>query len=125
MEFLNYQKSVIEGYYIGYVAISFRAQNPSVDSFLAFVLNSQYDNWFRRVSGISKGHGLCIRNIKLTSKNPSVMGDFLVYKCKIDYINNNFESDIETDLFWLYVHKKFDVEDILKYIEENKENWKP
>lgn len=124
MEFLNYDKSVIERYYIGYAAISFRIQNPSDDSFLAFVLNSEYDGWFRRVAGNSKGHGLCIKNLKISGKNPSVMGDFLVYKCKIDYIDSNDETKI-TDLFWLYVHKKFDIEDILEYIEENKHNWRP
>lgn len=123
MSYLDYTKSVNEKYYLGYCAISFRDQSPNGNSHRTFVLNSKGDGWFRRTSGPGDGYGLCINDLKITSSKPNKMGDFNVYKCVINYINWNEEE--ARDFFWLYVHKNFELEEILEYIEENKHNWRP
>lgn len=124
MKFLDYKETVGK-YYLGYASLSFRTTNFQSDIHKAFVLNSKGDGWFRKDNGIADGYGLCINRIKITSKTVRDIGAYLVYKCKIEYTGNDDEQTPETDLFWLYVHKNFEVEEILEYIKENKDKWYP
>ena len=126
MSILDYSKSVTERHYAGYASISFRQNNdPAYDIHRVFVLNSHNDGWFRRdkQSGIMSGVGIAINSIKITSRNPQYLGNYVAHKCKIDYINN--EEEQTSDIFWLYVHKNFTLEEVIKYIEDNQENWYP
>jgi hypothetical protein len=122
MGILDYNETVGK-HYLGYASISFRTTNFQSDTHKAFVLNSKNDGWFRKDNGIADGFGLCINEIKITSKTVQDMGSYLVYKCKIEY--TDWEEYPETDLFWLYVHKNFELEEIMEYISENKEKWYP
>lgn len=128
MSFTNYKKSVSERLYLGYASISFRDNTPNMNSHRAFVLNSKGDGWFRRddKDSVSDGYGLVINEIKVTTRtNPIVMGNYNVYKCVITYVDWSWEAEEKKDFFWIYIHKNFDLSEILDYIEENKENWYP
>jgi hypothetical protein len=123
---LNYHTTSKKAYTIGYVAIGFRTDKVGYDINKAnFILNSKCDGWFRKDEGIANGYGLCINTIKITSSNPILVGDFLAYKAKIEYTNNDFEPKEERDFFWVYVHKQFDIKEVLDYIEEHKHEWHP
>lgn len=116
----------IHNHYIGYVAITYRStNNPSLDlvSCHPYILNSKHDGWFRKNEGLADGYGLCINNVKITSRKPMVIGDFLAYKVAIDFTNNDEIDD--NDIFWLYVENKFDIKDVMEYIEKTKDNWYP
>lgn len=124
--FLDYNQS--GSYCIGFASIAYRnCENPSANCHKAFVANSYGDGWFRipRGEGLSEGYGLCIRELKITSKNCFYMGDFIAYKAIITYINPNDEYMLETDKFWIFVHKDFDVLSVLEYIEQTKMQWTP
>jgi hypothetical protein len=109
----------------GYASIGFRTADAGyVINHDNFILNSKNDGWFRKDYGIAKGHGLCINDIKITSRVPILVGDFICYKAVIQYTNNDFEPKEETDKFWVIVHKRFDIKDVMEYIQENKENWR-
>jgi hypothetical protein len=114
-------------YACGFVSIAFRKHtDPSYDiNFGSYILNSGSDGWFRKdnENGVSSRHGLCIDHIKITGRNPAWVGDFLAYKCVIEY--TTAEETQTHDLFWLYVHKEFSVETVLAYIEEHKGDWTP
>ena len=128
MEFTNYKKAVSNRSYLGYAAISFRDADPNRNSHRAFVLNSKDDGWFRRDdnNSIADGFGLAINEIKVTTRTaPVKMGNFNVYKVIIDYTDWSWEAKEERDFFWLYVHENFELKEILDYINENKENWRP
>lgn len=126
MEFLNYNKSKQDRSCIGYASIAFRTEESYQTScYKSFILNSKNDGWFRKDEGIADGFGLCINEFKITSHKPVTMGAFNVYKCKINYTDWAYDSEIQNDFFWLYVHENFDLEEIINYINENKESWYP
>ena len=132
-----YEGRYVHKYCNSFVAIGFRTDKINYDiNKDNFILNSKYDGWFRKAEGIANGHGLCINSIKITNRNKHYhngeptwvgehIGDFKCYKAEIQYTNNDFEPKEETDKFWVIVHKKFDIKDVLEYIEQNKENWYP
>lgn len=118
---------------IGYAAIQFR--NEAHDSVnwpngcrSWYVLNGLDDGWFRCNDGyIAHGYGLAINSFKVTSHKSEIFGAGRVYKAKMEYTmeytNNREEED--SALVWLFVHEDTTLEDVLKYIEENKANWYP
>ena len=127
-QIIDYAKARNEyRYCCGFVSIAFRKHlEPRDDiNYGSYILNSGSDGWFRKDhdNGASSGHGLCIDQIKITGRNPAWVGDFLAYKCKIEY--TTAEESPASDFFWLYIHKEFNIEDVLKYIEEHKGEWKP
>ena len=114
----------------GYIAIGFRTDKAYYDiNKTNFELDSKLDGWFRKNEGRANGYGLCINYIKITNRkkhyqngNPNwvgeSVGDFLCYKAEIDYTTNDFEPSDEIDKFWIFVHKQFDIEDVLEYIQK-------
>ena len=127
LTFTDYNAACQQRYACGYVSIGFRKHtNPAYDiNFGNYVLNSCGDGWFRKNkdNGISSRHGLCIDKFKLTSKNPTYVGDFRAYKCVIEY--TTAEETPDAGFFWLFVHMHYAIEDVVKYIEEHKHQWSP
>ena len=125
-DFADYKQSVRDSYYIGYVSLSFRySNNPMKDMYENFILNSYDDTWFRRVNGDTKGYGLAIQEIKVTSKNTVTMGDYICYKVKINHIDWYDDEYIKMDYMWLMIHKDWDLEEVMCYIKNNMSKWKP
>ena len=126
-DFTHYHQSRREGYCIGYVSLTFRQDNTpirDVNCGNPFILNNHDDTWFRRTEGISKGYGLCIKNVKVTANAPKTMGDFNCYKVKVDYIGWNSEN-LLSEFMWLTIHEDFSLNSVLEYIDKHKENWIP
>ena len=121
-------KSTVGKYCNGYVGISFRTDKPEYDiNKNNFILNSKFDGWFRKDSyaGVADGYGLMIRNIKITSRKPVLVGDFICHKAEIIYESNDFESSLVIDKFWVFVHKEFDIADVVEYIDSHINEWQP
>ena len=115
-------------YYMGWVAIGFRkSNNPGRDIMngLTFGLNSKNDGWFRKTEGHANGYGLPLTSFKITSRSPVVLGDYYVYKAIGTYISFEDDETIERDNFWLFIHKDYELSDVLTYIEKNNKNWRP
>lgn len=127
MSFTNYPQSQIERYSNGFVSIAFRDKESEKYAINKsnFVCNSFNDTWFRKTEGVTKGYGLMIRDINITSTKTLYVGDFKAYKCTIKYEDNTCEWKIDTDKFWLFVHERFKLEDVLAYIETHKNSWIP
>jgi hypothetical protein len=114
-------------YCSGYVFIAYREEDEPASYAINkynYKLNSKCDGWFRKIGGVSNGYGLAINSIKITSRQPQLIGDFLTYKCTIQHIDCDTEEAI-TDKFWLFVHRHFNVEEVLDYIEQNQHKWYP
>lgn len=119
-------KNPAHRYCNGYISIGFRSKDADYDiNKDNFVLDGGNDGWFRKIDGIAKGYGLAINELKVTSKQFWVVGDFYCFKAKIAYTNWNWNPEDETGLVWVFVHKAFEIEEVLEYIEENKEGWYP
>lgn len=126
MSILDYHKSVNAGHYAGYASISYRINiDPAYDIHTPFVLNSCGDGWFRKDkhAGVTAGCGLCINSIKITGRIHKHLGKYTALKCIIDFTDYNEEP--ATDKFWLFVHDDYTVEEVLQYIEDNKDKWVP
>lgn len=124
---------------IGFAAIGFRG-TESADYAINqnnFYLNAAGDGWFRKdkYAGIASGYGLMIRNIKITNRKkhyhngePSFVGqeigNFVAYKASIIYETNDFESEVVEDKFWVFVHKQFDIKDVVEYIDTHINEWR-
>ena len=113
---------------IGFAAIQYRneaCQNTKLASMVRsfYVLNGRCDSWFRVNDKYSpaNGYGICLRTIKITGRNPINYGSGMLYKAAITYINDHEQDDSAP--IWLFVHNKTTLEDVLAYIEENKNNW--
>jgi hypothetical protein len=125
----EYGKSQLDRSALGYASISFRkTTNPANpdELYTGYICNSHGDGWFRKEksNSITSGYGLAINDVKVTSRKPIAIGkNFLAYKAKIEYINN--EEQVETDMFWIYVHNSHTIEDVLNYIEDHQEEWYP
>ena len=112
------------GYYWGYAAIEYR-ETP----YKEFILNQGcLDGWFRREKdflGISLG--LCLKSLKITGKRPIRRGNHLMYKCIAqirDYDSDyNYIGD-KSEKMNLFVHDETSLKNILRYIDENNNNWR-
>ncbi|NCQ52030.1 hypothetical protein GW796_09075 [archaeon] len=112
---------------IGYAAIAFRENNDYVKALnvdFPFILNSKNDTWFRKIEGKAKGYGLAIKDVKITSRKPMTMGNFDIYKASIKYIDDKTEEE-NIDNFWISVHNKFSIDDVINYIDKHKNKWVP
>jgi hypothetical protein len=112
------------GLYLGAAAISL-TRDVSIPE---FILNGTGDGWFRRIEGNSKGYGLAIRSIKLTSKKDTLSGEntnYSRYLVKVAYVDFNDDEKMETANGWLWVYNNFTLEEVLKYIDEHKAKWVP
>lgn len=118
----DYNQSLIEKRYLGVAAINFRNDNPNVDSWNSFILNSMNDGWFRRIEGNSKGYGLQIQSLKITGKIPIEWPCYYVYKGKIKYLD--FSNEIKFGKVWVFLDKNFNPNDLINYIDQNKCKWK-
>jgi len=89
----------------GWVSIGFRKSNdPSYEFVNPFVLNVEGDGWFRKPkdAGISAGYGLCINDIKITTrKEGTLVGSYIAYKAIIKYTTSDFEAEEAEDKFFL------------------------
>jgi hypothetical protein len=122
--FLDYNRSF--PYCNGWVFIAFRDKKKVsyVINEDNFVLNSYGDGWFRKAKGTRWPYiGLCIKDIKITSRTPILIGDFICHKCECNYID--YQEDHCKDKFWLFIHKKFELKDVLEYIETYSKEWRP
>jgi hypothetical protein len=92
-----------------------------------YVLNAIGDTWFRCVEpqSIAFSYGLAIESIRLTSNRPVVNHSVLSYKAKITFIPHADEFAVEEGLIWLHVHQDHTVEEVFKFIKENKDSWIP
>ena len=124
---LDVSASKGERYSSGYVSIEFKSGNNTKYPLfnVSYVLNGTGDGWFRRIEGIGKGMGLAITDLKLTSPKPLVVGDFNAYNVKITYISHNDEDVKESGLAWLLVHNRFDIEQVLRFIQKKEGTWVP
>lgn len=125
--FTNYVESKRQGSYIGFVSLWFRdTNNPSFDLMgNSFILNSFNDTWFRCTEGNAKGYGLSITEFKVTGRTSLLMGNFNCYKVKVSYRDWYEEDLIREEFMWLAIHRDFEIEDVLGYINLHKDNWKP
>jgi hypothetical protein len=125
---------------IGFASIAFRtSEDPSYAiNQNNFNLNTTGDGWFRKdkYAGPASGYGLCINSIKITNRKKTYhageptwvgqeVGNFIAYKAIINYTNNNFDPEVEEDKFWVFVHKQFDIHDVIEYIVNHRDEWKP
>jgi hypothetical protein len=57
------------------------------------------------------------------------MGQYRAYKAKIKYLPNREDNDdgtnYEVDNFWVLVHEKFELKDVLDFIDRNKKSYYP
>lgn len=112
---------------IGYAAIVYREGNDyskALNVGNPYILNSKNDTWFRITEGKGKGYGLAINDVKITSRKPAEMGNFNIYKAVIKYIDDKSEEET-VDNFWISVHNKFNIEDVLSYVNKHKDKWVP
>jgi len=101
--------------WLGNAAIDYRSNQQM---FNAYVLNSKGDGWFRKTEGISKGYGLALKNIKVTQKEGKIFGDYLQYKVKLTYIDDNTEKET-TDMGYLVINtKNTTLDEVLNYISK-------
>lgn len=112
-------------YCSGYVFIAYRTEHDAGYDINQnnYKLNGKGDGWFRKIEGLCNGYGLAINAVKITSRKPQLVGDFIAYKAIIQFTAND-ETPAE-DKFWIYVHKHFDIEEVLDYIEKTQHNWYP
>ena len=115
---------------IGYVLFTFGAKRP-IDA--DYILNLKGDGWFRRPEDKkAPGYGLAIRDIQINKNNPHkdfIDSNFNVYKCKVTFLPASEDEDnrakYDRGTGWLWVHKKFDVDEVEKYIKYNMNKWQP
>jgi len=114
--------------YLGAAAISLTRDMKYPE----FILNgANKDGWFRRTEGNSKGYGLMVRDIKVTSKTSDVdsKSSYNRYKVKIAYLpSEHYAEDpanYETSAGWVWVHKDYTLDEVLAYINKEKSNWVP
>lgn len=111
-------------YCSGHVFIGYRFSDARTDiNRCNYKLNGKGDGWFRKIEGVANGYGLAINTVKITSRQPQLIGDFIAYKAVIQYTAND-ETPAE-DKFWIFVQKQFDIEEVLEYIELTQHNWFP
>lgn len=113
---------------IGYVFIKFREGGKHDVAKSEYILNSMGDTWFRKVEDHpkgTKGYGLAIQDLKVTSKTPMQYGRSNAYKASIKYTPVSDENTIETASVWLYIYNEYELKDVLKYINLHKNKWKP
>ncbi len=125
---IDYRKSRSEGVYLGYAAIAFRDKAKPDASAYEYILNGTGDGWFRKVEGNAKGYGLCIIQVKVKSKKGQHYGPkYIVYKAMMKYIpsDKEEEEDAEVHPIWIFVHNDFELEDVLSYIQQNSNKWRP
>lgn len=113
----------------GFIFIRFREGGKHSEAKSSYALNGTGDTWFRKVEDYpkgTKGHGLAIQDIKITSRNPEHYGNFYAYKATMKYIGNNYnDEEVQSDPIWLYIDKSYDLDEVMDYINKNKHNWKP
>ena len=122
------QDALANNFYAGYVFIKFREGNKHDAVKSEYTLNGKGDSWFRKLEDHpwgTKGFGLAIKSFKITSRTPQVHGHFNVYKGSITYIPNDDEDVTETGSIWLWVHKDYELQDVLDYVNKHKGSWKP
>lgn len=113
-------------YCSGHIAIAHREEGEPACYAINksnYKLNGKCDGWFRKIEGLANGYGLAINSIKITSRTPLLVGNFLTYKAVIQYTAN--DETPATDKFWVFVEKSFDIEEVLEYIQENQHKWFP
>lgn len=128
--FIDVHSALANGHYAGYVFIVFREGSKDVHLGTGgeYTLNGKGDTWFRKLEDHpagTKGYGLAITEFKITSRNPEVRGNFNVYKATIKYIPISDENSTDTATIFLWVHKNFELKDVLSYIDQNKHSWRP
>jgi len=115
---------------IGYVMFTFGAKAP-IDG--DYILNLKNDGWFRRPEDKrGAGYGLAIRDIQIDKNNPNrnfLESKFNVYKCKVKFLPSTEDEDnparYDRGTGWLWVNKRFTIDEVEKYIKYNMNKWQP
>lgn len=109
---------------VGVIGIEFR-KGEAIN--LDYTLDK--DGWFRRESGVGKGYGLMIRNLKITSSKPQIRGKFKIHKGKMTYLPSSEDIDdpskYKTDPVYIWVYKNYEIGNVLSYIDREKGKWIP
>ncbi len=115
-------------YNLGRVAIQFRNEyhknlkTPS-NSASWYALNSFRDGWFRVNDSyqITYTFGLKIKEFEISGINKTMWGKGYAIKAQLTY--ETPANVIETTPAWLYVEDDVDLNEVEKYIEDNKKFW--
>lgn len=115
---------------LGFAAIQFRDEdflkNSQRPSNIApwFVCNSFNDSWFRCCDDWrpTAGVGLKIKSIKVTGRTKIDWGRGDVLKGQM-IIEKDFSDELVKEDIWIYFEEGVDVNDIVKYVEENSVRW--
>ena len=140
---LDYKKNVHDtGNRLGYVSIVFR--DPKKDSTPSlkvgqYALNCLGDGWFRVPDeGLNTdGYGLCITDVKLTTKEGTMWGSsynqteerrYKYYKAIMTYIPSEQDDETTTEKEPIFIIvRNYDgiIDDVLDYIKTNNHSWRP
>lgn len=122
---------------LGWSSLFYRnSNNPQRDHLrgVVYVLNAGGDGWYRgNDPRLHTQVGLSLVSLKITSKDPVQWPQGRLYKCRVNHIetDGDFNKPIEqqeyetSDPMWLYVANEFELEDVLKYINQNSKKWRP
>lgn len=126
--FTNVHDALAKRYYAGYVFLRFKNNNYKGGSEAdpAYVLNGSGDTWFRRIEGPGKGYGLAITDMRVSyTRPPTNMGNFNVYRAIVTYIPWDDEEKQEKATMHLWIHKDYELSDVMHYIYEHMHTWRP
>ena len=82
------------------------------------------DGWFRRISGAGKGYGLMIRSMTAGTKPVKTTEFFNVYRSTVTYLPDAHYNDDHPDKhkkakMYVWVHRNYDISDVLGYVRSN------